>query len=123
MGSNLGLIGYYACTMTFAGVEADDCTIDNTGYAFGDFYLGVPSTAQLESPQLVLFAEENGFYVDHNVSYDPADGIDLPYDASGTYQSISCSFNGGCYFELPVQGLAAQVFGGLKQVTACGNVA
>ena len=115
MGANLGLVGEYACSMSYGGVEADDCFIDNTGYAFGDFYIGVPSTAGPESPQLILFTEVNGFFADHNVSYDPAlDVIENTFDASGNYQSISCSFAGGCYFEIPVLGLAASVEAGLK---------
>jgi hypothetical protein len=42
--------------------------------------------------------------------------------ASSSYTK-ECSFVGGCSITVPVQGLAANVNGGLQKVTACGSEA
>ena len=108
-----------SCTLSYGGVEADSCEIQNPGNAIGVFDLGVPSLAEPEGVKLSLHEA----YASHMASFDSL--LENEFDTARASSSYTeeCSFAGGCSITVPVQGLAANVNGGLQKVTACGSEA
>lgn len=112
--------------MTFAQVEADSCLVDASGDAIGTFNLGVPAPAAVARPELAIHTENAaGIVASHTASYPAgaASELDRVFAAPTGLTSITCSFAGGCEFEIGATGLAANVAGGTQRVTVCGNEA
>jgi hypothetical protein len=110
--------------ISYGGVEADSCLVDVNGDAIATFGSGVPCPPAPEYPSLSLFTSNNGYMATHMASFATTVSLlDNTFVTPTSLTSISCSFAGGCYFDIDSAGLTSMVQGGLLKVTACGNEA
>ena len=108
---------YSTCTLTFAGVTADTCTINSASSVSAVFDMGVPTIEELTYPVLTLL-NDDGFT--QAIALNSATvGISVPLVVSGETTITGCSFAGGCVHELTANGLAAKVKNGDGKIMVC----
>ena len=122
-GTGLNLAGENGCILSFAGIVADNCNVDDVGQVFGTYTMGVPSPYAAELPSLTILTENAGVMAEHKVSSEGANPLDNTFVAPGAGSNVVGSFAGGRPFEIAATGLAQNVLGGISRVTVCGNEA
>jgi hypothetical protein len=80
----------------------------------------VPRPSVPEQPSLYILTDNAGEKAKHMAV---GEMLDNTFVTPSNLSDISCSFVGGCQFEIPASGITTNVLGGSQKVSVCGNEA
>lgn len=101
----------YATTVEFGGVKADNVTVESTTSIIAKWTKGVPVVANATAP--ILFFEKLNTTDDMSVIHFASGQINISnaLDITAASTDLSCSFSGGCPFEVSAKGLSTLLRG------------
>lgn len=100
-GSNFFTRGYTA-NSSYAGIFADQVTIDSATQVTATWALGIPPLGQEIVPS--LWFNETGAEVRHYANISSS--VSKPLTLASGYTGLSCSFAGGCNLQINSEGLS-----------------
>jgi hypothetical protein len=90
----------YSGEVKFSGVKADTVTLDSATTVTAKWNMGVPVNNEA-IPSLIFKKTSSEEYFSKSMV-----SLKNPLSLSGSSQSLSCSFNGGCLYEIQAKGLS-----------------
>jgi len=101
----------YATTVEFGGVKADNVTVESATSIIAKWTKGVPVVANATAP--ILFFVKLNTTDDMSVIHFASGQINITnaLDITAASTDLSCSFSGGCPFEVSAKGLSTLLRG------------
>jgi hypothetical protein len=113
------LLTGYTASVSLGGVKADTVSVDSATQVTATWTKGVPVLSTPTSPVL-SFTHDTSSHVHNAATSEVVTNI---VSVSGSSPSLSCSFAGGCLYEVSASGLASQLKHNPEEnfVSVCGK--
>jgi len=111
----------YQTSVEFGGVKADDVTVESATSIVAKWIKGVPVVANATAP--ILFFEKLNTTDNMSVTHFASGQINISnaLEITAASSDLTCSFSGGCPFEVSAKGLSTLMRGDPKNnfITIC----